>query len=222
MRLMTLDQPGGTVREVVSHLQPEYGLAPGQPFCGLFSPHFSPRCWLDDQTLVISGAQGETMVPIIININTGLVTVPSSPSCHGVEVLDVTADLILGKKSDPVTPPYLVVARLADSLTELTFTAVGAVPECPVPGLTWSSQQFNPGNVFTAHYVGPRSGAEVPLIVWPHGGPHSVITTDFKTVVMFFCQLGYGVLFVNYRGSLGFGEDNVRSLLGKVGDTSEL
>ena len=35
---------------------------------------------------------------------------------------------------------------------------------------------------------------------------------------MFFCQLGYGVLYVNYRGSLGFGEENVRSLLGNVGD----
>ena len=44
-----------------------------------------------------------------------------------------------------------------------------------------------------------------------------MITTDFKNIVMFFCQLGYGVVFVNYRGSLGFGEDNVRSLLGKVG-----
>ena len=46
----------------------------------------------------------------------------------------------------------------------------------------------------------------------------SILTTDFKTVVMFFCQLGYGILFVNYRGSLGFGEDNIKSLLGNVGD----
>ena len=72
---------------------------------------------------------------------------------------------------------------------------------------------MNPNFLF-----GCRSGSNVPLIVWPHGGPHSVLTTDFKTVVMFFCQLGYGILFVNYRGSLGFGEDNIKSLLGNVGD----
>ena len=51
--------------------------------------------------------------------------------------------------------------------------------------------------------------------MWPHGGPHSVITTEYKTVVRFFASLGFGVLFVNYRGSTGLGEENVRALLGR-------
>ena len=53
------------------------------------------------------------------------------------------------------------------------------------------------------------------MSVWPHGGPHSVVTTEYKTVVRFFASLGFGVLFVNYRGSTGLGEENVRALLGR-------
>jgi alpha/beta superfamily hydrolase len=37
--------------------------------------------------------------------------------------------------------------------------------------------------------------------------------------VMFFQELGYAVLFVNFRGSIGAGQDSVDSLLGHVGDT---
>ena len=59
----------------------------------------------------------------------------------------------------------------------------------------------------------------MPLILWPHGGPHSVITTSFMSDVYFFMMLGYSVLFVNYRGSLGAGNDGVMSLPGNVGDS---
>jgi dipeptidyl aminopeptidase/acylaminoacyl peptidase len=31
-------------------------------------------------------------------------------------------------------------------------------------------------------------------------------------------RMGFNILFVNFRGSLGLGEENVRSLLGHVGD----
>lgn len=34
----------------------------------------------------------------------------------------------------------------------------------------------------------------------------------------FFVKLGYSVVFPNYRGSLGFGEDGVNALPGYVGD----
>ena len=76
---------------------------------------------------------------------------------------------------------------------------------------------------FSSIYIGPSATSDpekkVPLILWPHGGPHSVITTSFMPDVYYFLMLGYGVLFVNYRGSLGAGNDSVMSLPGNVGDS---
>ncbi len=51
-----------------------------------------------------------------------------------------------------------------------------------------------------------------PLIVWPHGGPHSVVPATFNNDVHFFLNMGYSVLFPNYRGSLGNGQNGVLSL----------
>ena len=68
-------------------------------------------------------------MPIIIDIDTGLVTVPTSTSCYGVEVLDVVGDLILGRKSDPVTPSYLVIARAGADLASLAFSILPELQE---------------------------------------------------------------------------------------------
>ena len=56
-----------------------------------------------------------------------------------------------------------------------------------------------------------------PLIVVPHGGPHSCMTTSYVASYTFLClHLGAAVLHVNYRGSTGFGQDSIDSLLGKI------
>ena len=38
--------------------------------------------------------------------------------------------------------------------------------------------------------------ASVPLIVWPHGGPHAISLTSYNKDVSFFNKLGFGVLLV--------------------------
>lgn len=58
-----------------------------------------------------------------------------------------------------------------------------------------------------------------PLICWPHGGPHSASCNSYSMAATYFVALGYSVVFVNYRGSLGFGQDGVDSLLGNCGLT---
>ena len=63
----------------------------------------------------------------------------------------------------------------------------------------------------------PRIESIPPLVVVLHGGPHSVSQTSFSRNAAFLSSLGFSLLHVNYRGSLGFGEEALQSLLGNVG-----
>jgi dipeptidyl aminopeptidase/acylaminoacyl peptidase len=47
----------------------------------------------------------------------------------------------------------------------------------------------------------------IPVIVYPHGGPWLRDKWGFNPVVQFFANRGYAVLQVNYRGSSGYGVD---------------
>ncbi|OMJ07276.1 Acylamino-acid-releasing enzyme [Smittium culicis] len=56
-----------------------------------------------------------------------------------------------------------------------------------------------------------------PLLVLPHGGPHSTLISGTSLVPTVMTLLGFAVAQVNYTGSLGFGQDSVDELLGKIG-----
>jgi dienelactone hydrolase len=47
----------------------------------------------------------------------------------------------------------------------------------------------------------------LPLVLLPHGGPHSRDHADFDVETEFLANRGYAVLQVNFRGSAGFGHD---------------
>ena len=51
----------------------------------------------------------------------------------------------------------------------------------------------------------PANIEKPPLVVFPHGGPHSRDYKYFDPFVQFFAAKGYAVLQVNFRGSEGFG-----------------
>ncbi|MFH4983269.1 hypothetical protein AB6A40_009978 [Gnathostoma spinigerum] len=58
-----------------------------------------------------------------------------------------------------------------------------------------------------------------PLIVHPHGGPHSCSLTSWKRRdITLLLNSGYAVLEVNYHGSIGYGNDFVGVLPGHCGD----
>ena len=52
-----------------------------------------------------------------------------------------------------------------------------------------------------------------PLVILPHGGPHGACVAGWAGSVAFLASLGYVVAYCNYRGSTGYGESALQSLL---------
>ena len=84
----------------------------------------------------------------------------------------------------------------------------------PFESILISPKQGQNG-VFNFETPGQNGARKCPLIVVPHGGPHSCMTTSYVASYAFLAlYLGAAVLHVNYRGSTGFGQDSIDYLLG--------
>ncbi|CAI5509579.1 unnamed protein product [Closterium sp. Naga37s-1] len=133
-----------------------------------------------------------------------------------------------------ISPPHVEYADAVENALKSTeFEVIPIVPSVSkAQGLTEGAKQ-----PFEAIFVRrqpeaaaapPPAGSKVapapaapaalpPLLVVPHGGPHGVSTTNFVMPYAYLCALGYAVLHVNYRGSLGFGEEALQSLPKHIG-----
>ncbi|CAI5979169.1 unnamed protein product [Closterium sp. NIES-65] len=133
-----------------------------------------------------------------------------------------------------ISPPHVEYADAVENALKSTeFEVIPIVPSVSkTQGLTEGAKQ-----PFEAIFVRrqpeaaaapPPAGSKVapapaapaalpPLLVVPHGGPHGVSTTNFVMPYAYLCALGYAVLHVNYRGSLGFGEEALQSLPKHIG-----
>jgi len=71
---------------------------------------------------------------------------------------------------------------------------------------------------FESVVVRPKEDGKVKgLLVFPHGGPHGCWSTGFDFQSACLARLGYIVLKVNYRGSTGFSQNGIYSLIGNIG-----
>ncbi|XP_030589329.1 acylamino-acid-releasing enzyme-like isoform X2 [Archocentrus centrarchus] len=206
---------------------------PGEDgFNGIYGAQLSPRCWsADSQRIIISCPQRSLQKLLMVDISTGSITSLTTKSEVGNWcLLNIERDLMVVSCSSPSSPPSLRVGFLPGRESEEDVVWVTLEDSQTLPEIDWKIVSFTPppeqdnsqysGLDFEALLIKPKEvkdEVKLPLIVIPHGGPHSVSVAEWLLSSAVLCRMGFAILLVNYRGSLGYGQDSILSLLGNVG-----
>ncbi|KAJ3270617.1 hypothetical protein HDV01_007551 [Terramyces sp. JEL0728] len=204
--------------EVESVIVP-YVEDPTTEFTGLFSLKLKPKSWIvyeNHTILLINAIQRCRTVILAVDLSTNTV-MNLNLGLESWNLLCTTpSGRIIAAKSSPSDPSSLMMLNygidkewttIDDSIEKLPI----AFDHFPIPGET-----VNTNEVIVIK--GDQGLFEKsPLIVLPHGGPHSANTTDFNSTVASFAMLGFTCMLVNYTGSTGYGNKPIHDLIGQIG-----
>ncbi|MBN3317375.1 APEH enzyme, partial [Atractosteus spatula] len=196
-----------------------------EEFAGLYEPLLPRRCWAaDSRRLVFSSARRSRKDVFVLDTVSRRVTRLSDSSEFGSwKLLAIERDLMVVSCSSLNCPPCLVI---------LVLPQVSGLPligkRCPQhpqiqqmlprsPEYITASQAGLDFDALVLKPRGSRAGARVPLVVFAHGGPHSQFSAEWNAFSAALVTVGFSVLMVNYRGSTGFGQDSIVSLIGNMG-----
>jgi acylaminoacyl-peptidase len=195
-------------------------------FPGFYSS-FEKQCWIciNNQLLLVMSTNWRSSSAIVtINVATGQIARISNLIDHHWTFLGATHDgYIVAKRSAPNHPGVLVMTKYCGEgcavWQELDAIDYSENAQLLLKEISFSVHSIpDRGANVEAILVCPKNRKNRPLILMPHGGPHSSFTTNFSASVAAFVSHGYAVVLSNYTGSIGYGQDGINSLIGKIGD----
>ncbi|KAL1269143.1 hypothetical protein QQF64_031432 [Cirrhinus molitorella] len=178
----------------------------------------SPRCWsADSQRVLISCPQRCRKDLLVVDTSTGEVTSLTSQSEEGSwSLLNIHRDLMVVSCSSPNCPPDLRVGFLPAKGSESKMSWVTLEETQPQADISWQTLNFSPppeednrqypGLDFNAILLKPTevtTGGKLPLIVMPHGGPHSVLVSEWYLSTAVLCKMGFSILLGELQCILG-------------------
>jgi dipeptidyl aminopeptidase/acylaminoacyl peptidase len=103
----------------------------------------------------------------------------------------------------------------AKRLTDWNAAVLAGKAIAPVEAFTFVSNDFKwDVEAFLTRPIGQTADSRHPLIVTIHGGPHAQQGPAFNFKAQVYAALGWAVLFVNYRGSTGYGQKFADAVFG--------
>ncbi|SIT91074.1 S9 family peptidase [Edaphobacillus lindanitolerans] len=149
---------------------------------------------------------------------------PATPEDEHVYGYDISRD---GKTaiiavSDPVNPGELAVQDIAsgsrNALTSFNGEFLGGHELVKPEPIVFKGPEERDVHGWILKPAGFEEGKKYPLITEIHGGPHAMYANTFFHELQLLAAQGYGVLYVNPRGSHGYSQEFVDAVRGDYGN----
>nr|XP_032521499.1 acylamino-acid-releasing enzyme-like isoform X3 [Danaus plexippus plexippus] len=210
-------------------------------FYGIFCQGLPLMCFVknkqglktDDERIVFSTQQQNEIRSYVVHVESGnMVDISHKKDGPGsTTVLCVRSDVVLATFSNLRTPSQLFVARLPPTGHEAGIewvpvskphTLPSSISQGKIQYMHLDHNNDDKVSKFTAMYFGPDQQGIYPLVVWPHGGPHSAFSNTYSLEAAFFNLIGFATLLINYRGSAGTGNGSICYLPSRIGTADVL
>lgn len=135
---------------------------------------------------------------------------PGNPNINFLDAsLDENRILLSATPGDGI-PTYYIFDKVQRKLEEVLPGRM-AMSDMALGKIQHFAYQSRDGANIPAYITLPPGmtmdkARNLPVIVYPHGGPTSRDTAGFDWIAQYFAQLGYVVMQPNYRGSSGYGD----------------
>ncbi|XP_047093825.1 acylamino-acid-releasing enzyme 2-like [Lolium rigidum] len=210
-------------------------------FPGLYCSSMLSDPWLSNHcTIILTSAWRSTQVILLVDVLSGKVTrISPELSDYSWSALAVNVSDVLSVSSSPIDPPQISYGHEASKEDHQTRGWVWEEVTSPlmagsnkvkallshhkfsilkIPVTNPCDELSDGGQLpFEAIFVSCEDSSQKPTVLILHGGPHSTSVSSYSKSSAFLASLGFNLLVVNYRGTLGFGEEALQSLPGKVG-----
>ncbi|KAF8985606.1 hypothetical protein BGZ52_010351, partial [Haplosporangium bisporale] len=207
-------------------------------FPGLYVDQLPRNLWVSSTKIITSSAWRSRRTLLSIDTESGKIEEVTSASKYPGSVTALFANdrFIISTYSTPTEPWSLWLGQIKDSKDDKLDVHFSVLenskvekPKAYYQPHSWSVVANIPGQLESletlllepskeSQNTSAVSGTKPPLVIFPHGGPHSGFAAEFSVLNLVLVSLGFSVALVNFTGSLGFGQDSVEALVGRVGE----
>ncbi|XP_074605628.1 acylamino-acid-releasing enzyme-like [Brevipalpus obovatus] len=193
----------------------------------LFALSLPKNVWSQDgRRIVLRADIGVRSHVFVIDIKSGSmkrIPLKGEVNC----ILDYFKDILLVNELSPISGPNIKVGMLTESCSVEGFLPIDPDMYNHHKEMFYEYETISAAELdkesenhrLSTILLGRKEdfGKPTPTIVRPHGGPHSCNLATYFPSLLIYAELGFKILFVNYRGSNGMNREHLEYLCGKVG-----